>query len=70
VKAALVLGAVLLAPWPARGAVTEIHYVMGTYFRITAEDADARPALRRCFTEARRLERVFSRFDPRASCRA
>jgi thiamine biosynthesis lipoprotein len=44
--------------------VTEIHYVMGTYLRITADGAGAREAMRRCFTHARRLDGVFSRFDP------
>src|SRR5262245_63791079 len=37
---------------------------MGTYFRITVDDPADRPAMRRCFGEARRLEAVFSRFDP------
>jgi thiamine biosynthesis lipoprotein len=56
----------VLAALPLTAAAAprpEIHYVMGTYFRITA-DEDARPAMRACFREARRLERVFSRFDP------
>jgi thiamine biosynthesis lipoprotein len=46
--------------------IVELHYVMGTWFRISAEGEDARPAMRRCFQEARRLESVFSRFDPRS----
>jgi len=47
--------------------VTEVHYVMGTYFQITAEHADpaaARGALRRCFAATRAAEARFSRFDP------
>jgi len=47
--------------------VTEVHYVMGTYFRITAAHDDAaraRTALRRCFATARQLDELFSRFDP------
>jgi thiamine biosynthesis lipoprotein len=47
--------------------VTEVHYVMGTYFRITAHHGDqsvARTAMRRCFTTARQLEARFSRVDP------
>ena len=43
---------------------TELHYVMGTYYRITAEGPDVVPALRGCFQDARRLEEVYSRFDP------
>ena len=58
------LGLVLLVPAPAWAApATEVHYVMGTYFRITVDEA-LRPAARGCFQEARRLEAVFSRFDP------
>lgn len=47
--------------------VTEVHYVMGTYFRITADASDvvrARRAMRECFGLTRRLEEQFSRFDP------
>ena len=58
----------LLLPQVAVSAtVTEVHYVMGTYFRITAEQRDpgaARTAMRLCFTSARDLESRFSRFDP------
>jgi thiamine biosynthesis lipoprotein len=57
------LAALLVATAAAATPITEIHYVMGTYLRIVA-DAQARPAMRACFTEARRLDRVFSRFDP------
>jgi len=56
-----------LAAGPAAAApVTEVHYTMGTYFSIRIDgvaDTPARAAMRRCFTEARRLEAVFSRFD-------
>ena len=48
------------------GTVTEIHYVMGTYFRVTAEDPDparARAAMRACFAIARAVDQRFSRFD-------
>jgi thiamine biosynthesis lipoprotein ApbE len=44
-------------------AVTELHYVMGTYYRITAEGHDVVPVLRGCFQDARRLEHVYSRFE-------
>jgi thiamine biosynthesis lipoprotein len=57
----------LLASHPAVAApITEVHYVMGTYFQITAEHEDvvrARTAVRRCFVTARRLDELFSRFD-------
>ena len=43
--------------------VTELHYVMGTYYRITAEGHDVVPVLRGCFQDARRLEHVYSRFE-------
>lgn len=61
-SAALGLGAraTLAAP------VSEVHYTMGTYFSIRTEgmpEAPARAAMRQCFTEARRLEGIFSRFD-------
>ena len=48
---------------------TQVHYVMGTYFRISAEGAGAEEATRRCFREARRLETVFSRFDASSELR-
>jgi thiamine biosynthesis lipoprotein len=37
---------------------------MGTYLRVTAEGAEAPSALRACFTDARRFDGIFSRFDP------
>lgn len=63
---------ILLAgvPHPAAAAtITEVHYVMGTYLRVTADAADAttaRAAMGRCFTLVRRLEERFSRFDPKS----
>jgi thiamine biosynthesis lipoprotein len=63
----LLLIAVLGAARPvAAAAVTEVHYVMGTYFRITVEGEDeehARAALQRCFTTTHDLDARFSRFD-------
>ncbi len=47
--------------------LTEVHYVMGTYFSITAEHGapvSARAAMRQCFQRARALESHFSRYDP------
>jgi thiamine biosynthesis lipoprotein len=54
----LVAGAAEAAP------VTQIHWVMGTYLRVTAEGDGTPSALRACFADARRLDEVFSRFDP------
>ncbi len=59
---------ILATAAPASAAlVTEVHYVMGTYFRITVDAPDparARLAMRECFRLTRRLEEQFSRFDP------
>ena len=58
------LATLVLAPaLAAASPVVEVHYVMGTYLRITAPPT-ARAAMRECFREARRLEEIFSRFDP------
>ncbi|MBI3783458.1 MAG: FAD:protein FMN transferase [Deltaproteobacteria bacterium] len=46
--------------------VAEIHYIMGTYFRISADGGKpsaTRAAMRRCFRQTRSLEALFSRFD-------
>jgi thiamine biosynthesis lipoprotein len=44
---------------------TEVHYVMGTYFRIVAEgyEQPTRAAMRECFVLARQDDQRFSRFD-------
>lgn len=42
--------------------MTEVHYVMGTYLRLTVDD-EARSAARPCFRQVRRLEEIFSRYD-------
>jgi thiamine biosynthesis lipoprotein len=44
--------------------LTQVHWVMGTYLRISADGQQAAPAVRACFTTARRLDGVFSRYDP------
>ncbi len=49
------------ATWAA--ARTQVHYVMGTYLRITAEGASAAAAMTDCFRDARRLDDVFSRWS-------
>ena len=54
-----------LAPLP-RSAVTEVHYVMGTYFRITADArgcSTARAALQPLLSTTRAAGGAFSRFD-------
>jgi len=68
VRSAGALIVILLLP---RGllatTVTEVHYVMGTYFQATVEHLDpeqARRAMRTCFATARRFDELFSRFDP------
>lgn len=66
-RAALLLSAGLATAQPvAAVTVTEVHYVMGTYFRITAEGVDepgTRATLHGCFATARALDARFSRFD-------
>lgn len=65
---AVLAAASLLPPGlAAADTLTEVHYVMGTYLRITAshpEKSEARAAMRRCFAMARRFDALFSRFDP------
>jgi thiamine biosynthesis lipoprotein len=63
IRPALVISVVALTTVARAEPVTEVHYVMGTYYRITAEGEDVVPALRGCFQHARRLEQVYSRFD-------
>lgn len=65
--AVLLAVACLAGAQPAAARLrTEAHYVMGTILRVTAQvdSDDTRRALRFCFTEARRLDKIFSRFDP------
>lgn len=62
----LFLGALGVA-MPAAAEVTEIHYVMGTYLRITVDDGDSdalRTTMRSCFATARDVDARFSRFQP------
>jgi thiamine biosynthesis lipoprotein len=50
-----------------RRTIREIHYCMGTLLDLTlfaVHEQAARQLLRRCFTEARRLERLLSAHDP------
>lgn len=57
------LAVLALAPGAAGAAsTTQVHYVMGTYFRITAEGGGAERGATACFQEARRLDDVFSRW--------
>ena len=62
-----VLVLLALGSLPARAAVTEIHYVMGSYLRITVDgmaEPAARAAMRRCFMRVQALDARFSRFRP------
>jgi thiamine biosynthesis lipoprotein len=59
--AAWTLALLPLAAWAA--PQTQVHYVMGTYLRITADGDGAAAGMAACFREVRRLEHVFSRFD-------
>ncbi|HKA27949.1 MAG TPA: FAD:protein FMN transferase, partial [Candidatus Binatia bacterium] len=63
----LLAGMLALLPLAAGAAPqtqqTQVHYVMGTYLRITADGEGAAAGMTACFQEARRLEHVFSRFD-------
>lgn len=63
----LLLLAALAVAIPATAEVTEIHYVMGTYLRVTVDDVDGdalRATMRRCFATVRDLDARFSRFQP------
>src|SRR5437867_2144864 len=73
---AVVLASLAVLPGPLHAAkseirnpkseITEVHYVMGTYLRITAQHGDvteARSAMRRCFAATRNFDERFSRFD-------
>ena len=58
------LAALVLLPCAARAAPqTQVHYVMGTYLRITADGGGAAAGMAACFQEARRLDDVFSRWS-------
>jgi thiamine biosynthesis lipoprotein len=66
VRAAAALAILLLPRALSATLATEVHYVMGTYFRVTADHEDGeqvRRAMRACFRTARRLDERFSRFD-------
>jgi FAD:protein FMN transferase len=55
--------ALVLLPCVARAVPdTQVHYVMGTYLRITADGAGAAAGMQACFQEVRRLDDVFSRW--------
>ena len=45
-------------------ATTQVHYVMGTFLRVVADDELPPAAFDECFARARALDRTFSRFDP------
>ena len=59
-----VAAALVLLPGAAVAtAGTQVHYVMGTYLRITADGDGAAAGMRACFQEVRRLDDVFSRWS-------
>jgi len=43
--------------------LTQVHYVMGTYLRITADGPGAVTGMTECFRDVRRLDDVFSRWS-------
>ncbi|HXJ34792.1 MAG TPA: FAD:protein FMN transferase [Candidatus Eisenbacteria bacterium] len=58
---ALVIGA--LAVVTGAQAATQVHYVMGAFLRVTVDDDVPARALDACFSDARALDRTFSRYD-------
>jgi FAD:protein FMN transferase len=58
---ALALATIFLASSAA--ASTQVHYVMGTFLRVVADDAAPPAVFDECFARARALDRTFSRFD-------
>ena len=56
--------AVLAGLAPAARATTQVHYVMGTFLRVTVDGDAPLWAFDACFGRARELDRTFSRFDP------
>jgi FAD:protein FMN transferase len=63
-RAACVAAALVALPCATRAAPrTQVHYIMGTYLRVTADGAGAAAAMTECFREARRLDGVFSRWS-------
>jgi len=64
VRLPVLLAALALHAVTASAAsTTQVHWVMGTYLRISAEGAGAARAMQTCFATARRLDAVFSRYD-------
>ncbi len=58
--------AVILAALPCAvraEPLTQVHYVMGTYLRITAGGPGAAAGMTACFRDVRRLDEVFSRWS-------
>lgn len=58
------LAILLLAIGGPAAATTQVHYVMGTYLRVTTDGDVAPQVFDACFVRARALDRTFSRFDP------
>jgi FAD:protein FMN transferase len=56
--------ALVLLPCVARALPdTQVHYVMGTYLRISADGGAAASGMQACFRDVRRLDDVFSRWS-------
>lgn len=69
-KAALVFAAVVCSAAIGQARpLTQVHYVMGTYLRVTADGPAAAAGMTRCFADTRRLESVFSRYDAASELR-
>jgi FAD:protein FMN transferase len=64
VRGRLLALALVLLPCVTRAVPdTQVHYVMGTYLRISADGGDAASGMQACFREVRRLDDVFSRWS-------
>jgi len=64
VRVLVIAGLLLLMESAAARATTQIHYVMGTFLRVTVDDPADPGVFAGCFARARALDRTFSRFDP------
>jgi thiamine biosynthesis lipoprotein ApbE len=62
--AALAAAIALLAQGAIASPRTQVHWVMGTWLRISASGDGAAAAMDDCFRDARLLDRTFSRWDP------
>jgi len=63
VRGSAVVMLVLLGFGSVAGATTQVHYVMGTFLRVTVDDEVAPGIFDACFARAHALDRTFSRYD-------